>query len=86
MAGLYLEKCPAKLLPIQGRAYEMPTPELNALLSELCAGTIRHEFERRGIPLARLIATGRGDTLPLTPADAPDRMRTNRRVVLRVVD
>lgn len=86
IARLYQEKCPGKVVLILGHAFEMPTPELNEELSALRARTIRHELATRGIPPAKLIAVGLGDTLPLVPSDTPDAMRLNRRVAFRVVD
>jgi len=86
MVKLYLEKCPGKLVIIEAHAYEMPTPALNEELSELRALTIQHELVKRGIPLASLIALGRGDALPLAPVADADAMQLNRRVTFRVAD
>ncbi|HEU4427511.1 MAG TPA: OmpA family protein [Myxococcota bacterium] len=86
MAKAYREKCSGRLVIIQGHAYELPTPALNEELSELRALTVQHELVKRGIPLANLIAVGRGDTLPLAPATEPEAMRLNRRITFRVAD
>ena len=80
------ERCGSKSIVIESHAFEMPTPELNQRLSELRAALVRHELVGRGVPAARLLPEGLGDTRPLVPADRPGAALRNRRISFRSLD
>jgi hypothetical protein len=86
VASTIRERCALKSIVIESHAYEMPTPELNQRLSELRANLVRHELVQRGVPSARLLPVGLGDTSPLIPPDQPDAALGNRRITFRSLD
>ena len=86
VASTIRERCGLKSIVIESHAYEMPTPELNQTLSELRANLVRHELVQRGVPSARLLPVGLGDTQPLLPLDQPEAALKNRRITFRPLD
>ena len=80
------ERCAQDSIVIEAHAFELPSPELNLLLSELRAATVRHELVKRGVPFVQLLPIGVGDTRPLVPKSDPDYALENRRVTFRVLD
>ena len=86
LARALRERCAEKSIVIEAHAFELPSAELNLKLSELRAALVRHELLKRGVPSARLLPIGVGDTRPLVPVDQPDSALENRRVTFRVVD
>ena len=80
------ERCAQDSIVIEAHAFELPSAELNLLLSELRAATVRHELVKRGVPSVRLLPIGVGDTRPLLPRDQPGSALENRRVTFRVLD
>jgi outer membrane protein OmpA-like peptidoglycan-associated protein len=79
-------RCAQDSIVIEAHAFELPSAELNLLLSELRAATVRHELVKRGVPFVQLLPIGVGDTRPLVPKDDPDYALENRRVTFRVLD
>jgi outer membrane protein OmpA-like peptidoglycan-associated protein len=86
IARIIREDCGAKLIIIEAHAFELPAPELNLLLSELRAATVRYELVKRGIPAERLLAAPYGDTRPRVPKSAPDAALENRRITFLSAD
>ena len=80
------ERCAKNSIVIEAHAFELPSPELNLMLSELRAATVRHELVKRGVPSVQLLPIGVGDTRPLVPKDTPDSALENRRITFRVLD
>ena len=80
------ERCAQDSIVIEAHAFELPSPELNLMLSELRAATVRHELVKRGVPSVQLLPIGVGDTRPLVPKGDPDYALENRRVTFRVLD
>ena len=80
------ERCAQKSIVIEAHAFELSSPELNLMLSELRAATVRHELVKRGVPSVQLLPIGVGDTRPLVPKDNPDSALENRRITFRVLD
>ncbi len=86
IARIIREDCGSKLILIEAHAFELPAPELNLLLSELRAATVRYELVKRGIPAEQLLAAPYGDTRPLVPKSEPDAALENRRITFRAAD
>ena len=86
VADTIRERCTLKSIVIEAHAFELPSPELNQLLSELRAATVRHELVRRGVSSEQLLPIGLGDTRPLVPQDTPGSALENRRVTFRALD
>jgi len=80
------ERCALKSIVIEAHAFELPSPELNQLLSELRAATVRHELVKRGVSSEQLLPIGVGDTRPLVPKDTPGSALENRRVTFSALD
>ena len=80
------QRCAQHSIVIEAHAFELPSAELNLLLSELRAASVRHELVKRGIPAVQLLAIGVGDTRPLVPQDQPGSALENRRITFRVLD
>jgi outer membrane protein OmpA-like peptidoglycan-associated protein len=83
VAKTALASCPSKTVVVESHATDLPTPELNQLLSELRARGIRYELLRRGLPEDRVRAVGLGDSQPLAAGSGPDARRLNRRITFR---
>lgn len=65
----------ANVVPVSGR---YPTNwELSA---DRATQVLRHLVEADGMPGARIMAVGYGDTRPLVPGDSPEALSANRRV------
>ena len=80
------ERCAQDSIVIEAHAFELPSAELNLMLSELRAATVRHELVKRGVPSVQLLPIGVGDTRPLVPRDQPGSALENRRITFRVLD
>ena len=80
------ERCSGRSIVIEAHAFELPSPELNLMLSELRAASVRHELVKRGVPAVQLLPIGVGDTRPLVPKDQPGSAVENRRITFRVLD
>ena len=85
LARMIREHCAQDSIVIEAHAFELPSPELNLLLSELRAATVRYELVKRGVPSVQLLPIGVGDTRPLLPKDDPDYALENRRIAFRAV-
>jgi outer membrane protein OmpA-like peptidoglycan-associated protein len=78
--------CAGKSIVIEAHAFELPSAELNRLLSELRVTLLVHELEKRGVPSRQLLPVPLGDTRPLAPKSDPDHLLENRRITFRVVE
>ena len=85
VAGMIRERCAQGSIVIEAHAFELSSSELNRMLSELRAATVRHELVKRGVPSVRLLPIGVGDTRPLVPKDQPGSALENRRITFRVL-
>jgi outer membrane protein OmpA-like peptidoglycan-associated protein len=86
IARVIREDCAGKGIVIESHAFELPTAELNRLLSELRVVLVQHELEKRGVPSRQLLPVPLGDTRPLAPPSDPEAALENRRVTFRVVE
>jgi outer membrane protein OmpA-like peptidoglycan-associated protein len=85
IARVIREDCDGKSIVIEGHAFELPTPELNKLLSELRLGLVVVELEKRGVPGRQLLPVPLGDTRPMGAKTDPDFALESRRITFRVV-
>jgi outer membrane protein OmpA-like peptidoglycan-associated protein len=85
IARVIREVCDGKSIVVEGHAFELPTPELNRLLSELRITLVRHELEKRGVPSRQLLLVPLGDTHPMGDKNDPDFALESRRITFRVV-
>ena len=79
------ENCGGKSIVIEGHAFELPTTEMNKLLSQLRVTLVVHELEKRGVPGRQLLPVPLGDTQPIGSRSAPDFVAESRRITFRVV-
>jgi outer membrane protein OmpA-like peptidoglycan-associated protein len=85
IARVIREECGGKGIVIEAHAFELPSAELNRLLSELRVTLVREELEKRGVPAWQLLPVPLGDTRPLGPKGDPDYALENRRITFRVI-
>jgi outer membrane protein OmpA-like peptidoglycan-associated protein len=85
IARVIREDCGGKSIVIEGHAFELPTPELNRLLSALRVTLVVHELEKRGVPSRQLLPIPLGDTRPMGAKSDPDFALESRRITFRVV-
>jgi outer membrane protein OmpA-like peptidoglycan-associated protein len=85
IARVIREDCGGKSIVIEAHAFELPTAELNRLLSELRVTLVRHELEKRGVPSRQLLPVPLGDTHPMGSKSDPGYVLENRRITFRVV-
>jgi outer membrane protein OmpA-like peptidoglycan-associated protein len=86
IARVIREDCKGKSIVIEGHAFELPSAELNRLLSELRVTLVAYELEKRGVPSRQLLPVPLGDTRPLAPGSDPDAALENRRITFRPVE
>ena len=86
IARVIREDCAGKGIVIEGHAFELPSAELNRLLSELRVTLVRQELEKRGVPPTQLLPVPLGDTRPVVAMDKPGAALANRRITFRVVE
>jgi outer membrane protein OmpA-like peptidoglycan-associated protein len=86
IARVIKEDCDGKSIVIEAHAFELPSAELNQLLSQLRVTLVRHELEKRGVPSRQLLPVALGDTHPMAPKSDPDYVLENRRITFRVVE
>jgi outer membrane protein OmpA-like peptidoglycan-associated protein len=85
IARVIRENCAGKSIVIEGHAFELPTAEMNELLSRLRVVLVVHELEKRGVPGRQLLPVPLGDTQPIGSRSDPDFAAENRRITFRVV-
>ena len=81
----YLKAKKKLVIEIAGHTDNVGTPEGNLKLSQDRSNAVRDYIVKKGIPTARLIPKGYGDTQPLASNDTDAGKQRNRRTEVRVV-
>jgi OmpA-OmpF porin, OOP family len=80
-----LKSCPTARVEVAGHTDNLGTPASSLPLSERRAAAVKATLVRLGVPAARLLAHGYGETFPVASNDTPAGRIANRRVELRVL-
>ncbi len=80
----FLQKHPGFRVYITGHTDNLGTEAFNLRLSNDRANTIKRRLQEMGITPHRIIATGKGETMPIAPNSSPKGRALNRRVGFRL--
>ena len=81
----FLTENPGLRVELRGHTDSRGTPAYNLKLSQDRAAAVRAYLIAQGIPAARLVAKGYGETQPLAPNTTDPGRALNRRTELRVL-
>jgi outer membrane protein OmpA-like peptidoglycan-associated protein len=76
----FLSRNETTRIRIEGHTDSVGTEEYNAALSERRARAVADAVAARGVPGSRIVAIGRGESLPVASNDSPGGRQQNRRV------
>ncbi|HVF36200.1 MAG TPA: OmpA family protein [Candidatus Saccharimonadia bacterium] len=76
----FVQADPARRVRIEGHTDDRGGANLNQVLSQRRAEAVRDALVARGVDAARIVALGRGETVPLATNDTPAGRARNRRV------
>ncbi len=86
VARVVLDNAGAGRIEIQGHTDIQGDAERNLVLSRERAEAVRDYLVRQGVPAARLVARGLGESNPIRMGTTPDDHEANRRVEFHVLD
>ncbi|TAL61730.1 MAG: OmpA family protein [Bacteroidetes bacterium] len=81
----YMKLKKTLVLEIAGHTDNVGTPEGNLKLSQDRSNSVRDYLVKKGIPTARIVPKGYGDTQPVSSNDTDAGKQKNRRTEVRVV-
>ena len=84
-AAALLKSCPTVRVEIAGHTDNLGSPASSLPLSERRAAAVKATLVRLGVPAARLVAHGYGETFPVASNNTPAGRIANRRVELRIL-
>lgn len=84
IAGV-LKEYPQTVVDIAGHTDSTGTPESNQALSQKRAGAVALQFTRDGIPYARMVVSGYGETRPVADNGSDAGRARNRRVEITLL-
>ena len=80
-----IQRCPGMVIEVSGHTDSDGSAELNQMLSEARANSVRDYFTGAGIEASRIVTQGYGETRPAFPNDSADNKQRNRRIEFAVV-
>jgi OmpA-OmpF porin, OOP family len=82
----FLIQTPERSVQIEGHTDSVGTDAYNQDLSMRRASAVRDALQGRGVPADRVIATGKGEALPIASNDSAGGRQQNRRVEIIIED
>jgi len=81
-----LKKYPRLRIELQGHTDSSGSDAYNLKLSQQRADAVREHLVEQGVPAARLVAKGYGESMPVESNDSAEGRAHNRRVVMVVIE
>lgn len=81
-----IERCPDLVIEVAGHTDSDGGDQLNQVLSEGRAASVRNYIADTGIDPDRIVTSGYGETRPVVPNDSVQNKRRNRRIEFTVVN
>ncbi|AHD03586.1 OmpA family protein [Leisingera methylohalidivorans] len=81
-----IRRCPGMVVEIGGHTDSQGKSAWNMQLSEKRAAAVNGYLQETGIPAARLVAVGYGETTPLVPNNTAQNRAKNRRIEFKILN